>query len=206
MWTTPEDYNKFLFQIQDSNKPKQAILIPQSEKIYDINLNTREIIAPEFLSVEKDHYAETIYFKVNRYFDNMDLTNTVCLIQYINHNAKTPEGEKDLGHVFVVPYYDAITYKNEDKILLPWCIEGAATVAAGPISFSFRFYKMDKDLKFIYNLNTLPADSKILYGMNVISDESDEFPIIPQDKYQWIIQEIQMLKDTNDIYWVEIKR
>jgi hypothetical protein len=106
------------------------------------------------LSVEKDHFAETIYFTIDRYFDNMDLTNTVGLIQYINHNYRDENGNKDKGHLYIIPYFDAITMKNENKIILPWCIEGYATAAAGPVTFSFRFYKMDQNHEFIYNLNT----------------------------------------------------
>ena len=35
---------------------------------HPIDLNKRTIDVPECLSVEKDHRAETIYFKVDRYF------------------------------------------------------------------------------------------------------------------------------------------
>ena len=58
------------------------ILIQMSgrETIYDINLDTRIIDSPKFIGVEKDHAAETIYFKVDRYYDYMDLANTICII------------------------------------------------------------------------------------------------------------------------------
>jgi hypothetical protein len=36
--------------------------------------------APPVLGVKKDHYAETLYFSVDRYYDNMDLASTTCLI------------------------------------------------------------------------------------------------------------------------------
>jgi hypothetical protein len=108
----------------------------------------------------------------------MDLTNTVGLIQYINHNYRDENGNKDKGHLYVIPYFDAITMKNENKIILPWCIEGYATAAAGPVTFSFRFYKMDQNHEFIYNLNTKPETSTVLYGMgtDIIHEDEEKFP------------------------------
>jgi hypothetical protein len=38
----------------------------------------------DFLSVEKDHRAETIYFRVNRFHDVNDLGKIACVIEYIN--------------------------------------------------------------------------------------------------------------------------
>lgn len=60
MITTPQDYNSKLHLINNANKPSVAVLLPSDEKIYNINLSERKIEAPEYLSIEKDHYAETI--------------------------------------------------------------------------------------------------------------------------------------------------
>lgn len=204
MFTSPEEYQKFLFRIQDTNKIKKAILLPSSERIYNVDLNKRTIEAPEFLSVEMDHHAETIYFKMDRFYDHIDLTETVGLVQYINKNAKLPDGSPDLGHVFVIPFYDGITYKEENKILFPWCLEGPATAAAGPVSFSFRFYRLDNDKNFIYNLSTLPATSKILHGMNVITEDNENFPVISGQDYADLWSAINDLRETKDLYWIEI--
>lgn len=80
MITTAAEYEQYLARIQDENAPSIAILLPSDERIYNVDLNSRKIEAPEFLSVEKDHHAECIYFMVDRFFDNMDLSNTVCVI------------------------------------------------------------------------------------------------------------------------------
>ena len=102
-----------------------------------------------------DHHAETVYFKVDRFFDNMDLTNTVCLIQYINKNAVDSEGNPSKGRVYLVPFYDTTHFKDEDKILIPWAINGPATSAAGPIEFSLKFYLLNYNgSEYLYNLNT----------------------------------------------------
>jgi hypothetical protein len=55
-------------------------LIPGRDKLYEIDLPNRLIHSPEFLSIEKDHAAETIYFIADRYYDYVDLASMVCII------------------------------------------------------------------------------------------------------------------------------
>lgn len=206
MITAPQDYKDLLYEIQNNNAPTRAILLPKDETIYEIDLNTREIHAPDFLSVEKDHYAETIFFKVDRYFDNMDLANTVCVIQFINENAKNSEGLPDKGHLYAVPFYDTtyFTKFDEDKILFPWCIGGHATAAAGNVKFSIRFYKISADgTKFVYNLNTKPANSQVLYGMNVITPDNENF-IYPVDEFTRLESELNQVRKESQLYWIDV--
>jgi hypothetical protein len=54
MITSPEDYLKHLYEIQNNNFPTKAILLPTDETIYDVDLNTREVKAPKFLSAYTD--------------------------------------------------------------------------------------------------------------------------------------------------------
>ena len=107
MITTVEEYYKNLGLIQDANYPSQALLIPKDEFIYEIDLNTRTIKAPNYLGVEKDHVAETIFFITDRFFCGIDLANTSCLVQYVN-----AKGE---GRFFPVPFYDVTTYSGRDE-------------------------------------------------------------------------------------------
>ena len=76
MITTAAEYEKYLSQIYDVNPPTLAVLLPSSEPIYKIDLNKRTVETPDFLSVEKDHRAECLYFIVDRFFDNIDLSTT----------------------------------------------------------------------------------------------------------------------------------
>ena len=208
MKTTPEDFLSALYQLQSQNKIKHAILLPPDETIYEVQLNTRQIQAPDKLGLEFDHYAETYYFKINRFFDNMDLTSCVGLIQFINHNRIEEDG-KGLPHYYVIPYFDATTLKDSDELIFPWCIDNRVTAATGPVSFVFRFYKMSDTYTLTYLISTLPATSKIVDTLDGAKEGqiegTPEFPIIPGDRYAWIINEIQSLKDTNDLYWEEIK-
>ena len=162
MISTATEYFEALFKINENgNIPSLAVLLPKTENIYNIDLNSRTVEAPEFLSVLDDHDSETVYFIVDRFFDNMDLSTTACVIQYINANKE--------GRIYAVPYYDIETYHASNKMLIPWCIDGEATKAAGEVTYSIRFFKISDDGKYlVYNLNTLPATSKVLNGINVL--------------------------------------
>lgn len=191
MITTATEYYEKLHIIQNENPPSLALL-PAAERVYDIDLSTRQVNAPEFLSVEKDHRSETIYFKVNRFVDYMDLSHTICIVQYINALGE--------ARIYPVPFFDIATCAKEGKMLLPWCIDGGATQAAGIVQFSIRFYLLDDEgTTFVYNLNTFPAESQVLHGMEVqeISGDYD----FEASQYDKIMQEIEKLSRQLDIYW-----
>ena len=209
MITSPQEYEVLLSKIQDKNEYRQASLTPNDERIYKIDLNSRKIEAPEFLSVEHEHVAETIYFVVDRFYDSMDLANTTCIIQYVNANNDT--------FIYAVPFLDTITI--QDKIIIPWCISGAATAYPGKITFVVRFYQVDldcfwdpvlqeyvyspdKELIFKYNLSTLPAESKVLYGMNAeyLAEEYD----IAADIVNGIFQRIDEVAKGSTLYWIDV--
>lgn len=158
MITNSNDYEELLWQLQTNAPVQKAVLLPKDEQIYDINLNTRKVSIPEYLSVKNDHQAETIYFKVDRYFENIDLVNTGCIIKYIN-----AEGD---GFIYPVPFYDLENAADEKKIVFPWCIQGQATKKAGTVKFSICFYKINENHKISYSLNTLVAEGKILQGQS----------------------------------------
>ena len=86
MITTPRDYYNLYHRIQSENAPSLAVLLPTDEKIYNVDLNARTVEAPEYLSVEKDHRAETIYFKVNRFYDLLG-TGMANLVYVFNPEA-----------------------------------------------------------------------------------------------------------------------
>jgi hypothetical protein len=195
MITTPQEYYAKLHLIQDTNKPTIAVLAPGDEKIYNIDLETRKMETPTFLSVEKDHLAETIYFTVDRYYDGIDLSETTCIVQYINANKE--------ARIYAVPFFDITTH--EGKILFPWCIEGEATKAAGTVQYSFKFYhtfKGEKDeVLFDFNLNTIPTSSKVLTGLDVAKKD---------ETYDYIASEIEAalarvdIATKLDIEWIHL--
>lgn len=194
MITTAKEYFDYLAEIESSNPPSLALL-PTQEKIYSIDLDSRLVEAPEYLSVEKDHKAETIYFKIDRFFDYMDLTETTCVIHYVNGDGQAA--------IYPVPFYDVVTCSNEEKMLFPWCIDGMATQAAGPVEFQIRFYKLNNSKnKYAYNFNTLPATSKVMYGMDIENLQPSDYDLAPT-VYDKVMEEIRKLGE-RDIYWEDL--
>lgn len=174
MITSAYEYLSHIQEIQNINLRKERLSIPESEPIYAIDLNTRTIETPTFLSVETDHTAETVFFKVDRYFDTVDLADSTCIIQYVN--------AKGQSYIYAAPVYDTQTLASEGKMLIPWVIQGPATIAAGTIKYAIRFYKLKKtaetiqdgdesiptgeySYEFDYIINTIPSTSRILSGL-----------------------------------------
>ena len=202
MITNPIDYYNAIQQIKDKNKPQYAILLPTDENIYNIDLSTREVEAPEYLSLYTDQYAETVYFKADRYYDNMDLADTVCTIQYVNDGVKKLTGEEDEGRVYLVPFIDIFTFKKENKILIPWQISGEVARVPGNITFSIRFFKLNEIGQYIYNINTLPAKSKILNGLDLNLEEYDDI-YKDSDIITSLENRINDLSNLMGLYWIE---
>lgn len=200
---TAEEYYNYLFQMQSSNPPAQ-VMLAAAKNPYKIDVNTRQVEAPEFLSVERDHKSETLYFIIDRYVDYMDLAETTCMVQYTCLSTGK-------SYIYHVPFYDIVSFNTdtEKKIVFPWCIDGAATEVSGTVQYAFSFYKVDHEAKkFLYNLNTLPAESKVLYGMDVQNHpEHPEFgegyPGITPDDYTYLLGLYNDLKKEFNVYWEE---
>lgn len=189
-----ENYYEYLTHIQLNNQPTIAVL-PSSDKIYDIDLKTRQIETPKYLSVEHDHKSETIYFKVDRFFDYMDLSQTVCIVQYITADNK--------ARIYAVPFYDITTFAHEDKMIIPWCIDGGATAVAGTVKYSLRFYKVNEaEQQFVYNLNTQPTSSKVLYGMEV-QEMNEDYDLSPS-VYDEVIAQLTQFRKELGSFWEEM--
>lgn len=193
MSSIPEqDYLSQLHIIQSQNPPCLAVLA-DAKTIYDIDLGTRTINAPAFLSVSADHKAETIYFRVKRFHDYMDLSNTVCVIQYVTPDQKY--------HTYAVPFYDVVTEKTKENMIFPWCVDGAATEYKGEVKFSIRFYQVEEcagEYYLIYNLNTGIATSKVLEGMQV-TELSKDFDLSAEG-FDYLLSLIQNI-NRDGVYW-----
>ena len=203
MITTVEDYYGLLYKVQDQNPPNPAIRLPSDEPVYEIDLDSRTVEAPDFVSVSKDHYSEIIYFKCPRYFDNVDLSTTVGIVEYVN-----AKGE---AFFYPIPFYDTETFstynpetkEEEPYILFPWAVDGGATAAAGTLTFAIRFYKLSEGGdKIIYNLNTIPSTTKVLQGLNSELDYRNYDDTV--GSYAETV--LQYLKQASDIgvYWLDV--
>lgn len=220
MLSTMQQYHDYLVSLQ-GNPTSLAAAIPfnpKDQKIYNVDLNTRQIESPGFLSVETDHRAEIVYFKFDRFFDNFDLTKTVCLIEFYNKKTYKPKTAKTPAsglYVYRVPFYDVQTFEREGKVVIPWLIEGRATEVAGDVVFALRFYIADaEEEKFFYVLNTIPATGKVLHGMEDVLRETFKYNLDPSEKTTILEEVYQALQDNNGlleykvdnaaVYWTDV--
>lgn len=162
MITSPEEFRQQLLDIQNSVDVVYTTL-PSDEPRFIIDANSRTITIPaefQFLGVKNDHNAETVYFEIDRYFDDEDLSQHTCVIQFANKN------NSDDGGIYPVTTMD--TTSVDGKIIFGWEIKSDATSLVGDIYFSVRFYSINStDYVFTYNFNTLTAKSVILDTLDV---------------------------------------
>lgn len=200
MITSSQEYASKLWELQSNAPTTKAILLPRDEEIYEIDLNTRSISVPKFLSVAKDHQAETIYFQFDRFYDRIDLTTKCCIIQYTNALGKS--------YIYPVPFYDTVTFADANKVIIPWCIQGAATEAAGMVKFAISFYSVDVVTHTInYCLNTLVASGEILNGQNSgdLNDISESQVTLDSSLLE-VLQSLEALANSKElaVYWIDV--
>lgn len=187
-----DNYEKLLADVETNNYPLNYAVVFTDSQIYDIDLNTRVIDAPEFLSMERDHHAETIYFRVDRYVDHIDLSTKTCIVRYVN--------AKGDAYMYQVPFYDVTTESKEGKMLFPWCLSGAATVAPGPVKFSVKFYDVDKDGKISFSLHTKVAQGRVLFGMDLDQQLAEDYSLSASAEED-LRNKINRLTANNAVYW-----
>lgn len=191
--TTYDQVTALLVELQANTKTIVTV-VPSDAEIVDVDLNARLIELDKsaysrFLSVARDHYAETIYFKVPRYYDGVDLSRMACVVEYVN-----AKGDNRISPIIVK---DIIT--DPDYLIFGWCIHGDATRKAGTIKFAIRFYSIDLETKeFIYSLRTQQASGKILHGMD---DSAAKEESLFSEPLQQIVSALQ---DASMIYWTVV--
>lgn len=200
MITGSEEYLRFLKNVQDGyNPPDIRIRLPHDEPIYSVDLNTRKIDAPAYLSVEADHSAEIIFFSIDRYYDSIDLSNMVGMIQF--RDAKNKE------YYYVIPYYDTTTL--DQKIIFPWNIQSPVTKYGGTVSFSIKFFKIEPTSgELLYEINTLVAKSRILVGWANTHGANHDYNAIDATLLTSDTNYVQLMQQYIDaqnagIYWID---
>ena len=201
MITEPSEFRQRLQEIQNSANVTFTHL-PSNEPRFIIDANSREINIPfefSFLGVIGDHKAETIYFEIDRYFDDEDLSTHTCVIQFVNKNLKTLECNEGLYPVTTMDVNSI-----DGKIIFGWNIMNDATQIAGDIHFSIRFYSIDSNNEFTYNFNTLTANSIILDTLDIkhtsiIEITPSELQVWNDKMNQMNLKAEQALQETSEI-------
>lgn len=139
--------------------------LPLDEPMFEIDANSRKInvdatpFKANGLSVQGDHLAETVFFKIDRYYDTMDLMNTDI---YVNWKMGSASGR------------DECSIKSDSiisgYIVFAWPIHDKITAKSGSLQFSIQL-NIEQDGKNAYALNTLPATLNIKEGLVLTNPE-----------------------------------
>lgn len=150
---------------------RRYTILPLDENYFSIDTNTRMIEVPASfrkngVGVQGDMGAETIYFKVPRYFDAVDLNNTDIYIQWQYINSQNKNVEQGISHEWVRDIES-----EDDYLIFGWVLGGRITEEAGSLQFSVRFIRGQKDddkniTNISYSLSTLTATVMINPGLN----------------------------------------
>ena len=131
--------------------------LPTDEKLFEINANTRVINVPEHfrkngIAVAGDSYAETVWFKIDKYFDIQDLgTNDIQIRIYWELPGTKLKG-------YSTPQFKDV-WSEAGYVLFGWTIPSLLTDNSGNITFSISFF--DDNGQISYQLNTLPQTVRV---------------------------------------------
>lgn len=166
-FTSVQEYFSHLKDIQEcgigegsDNDARKFLMLPLDEPMFEIDANKRDITVPsEFkkngISVKGDEIAESLIFRINRFFDYADLKLMKCKIQWIN-----AAGEEGISDAFFVD-----DTQNAEYLYIMWPLTAQVTSEAGNIKFSVRFYKVSGDT-LVYSFSTKVAQATINQGHN----------------------------------------
>ena len=182
--TTLEEYFSWLKTLGDINR-KYTVLPLDKDQYFSINANTRAITIPAAfkkngVAVQSDDLAEVLYFKIDRYFDYMDLNNTDIFIQW-----ETPKGADGKIVKSVSPAYIRDIESNPGELIFGWALSDMITANAGPLKFSVRFFQWENpenaaveggEKVLAYSFSTLVATVDIKPSIN-LDLEKDEYVI-----------------------------
>lgn len=156
---TLEEYFGVIASLSKYINSKYRIL-PLGEPYFDIDINTRQILPPNgnnTYAVKGDDYAETIYFKIDRYFDNIDLASKNIVIEWDN-------GTKDGKGMTEESVRDLVS--EPEYIIFGWTLTKEATSAGNSLKFTIRFYDYDSTEGVRYSLSTMPSTIFIRDSLN----------------------------------------
>lgn len=180
--TTLEEYFSWIRNL--GNISKKYTVLPLDEDHFEINANTRAINIPASfkkngVAVQGDDLAEVLYFKIDRYFDYMDLNNCDIYIQW-----ETPKGADGTTIKSASPAYIRDIESEPGKLIFGWALSDAITANSGTLKFSVRFFQWEDpenvaaggDKIIAYSFSTLTAQVLIQPSIN-FDPEKDEYLI-----------------------------
>lgn len=175
---TIEKYFGVIGSLNDYINTKYSIL-PLDEPYFEIDTDLRQIKPPStntVYAVKGDDCAETLYFVVDRYFDNIDLASQKIVIEWDNgfNKGMTEETVRDL-------------ISRPEEIIFGWTITDDATSQGNYLKFAVRFYDYDVSRGVLYSLSTTPFTIPIKEGL---AHDFTKYSIIkPSDRIFNLLQD-----------------
>lgn len=161
-----ENLEQFFGCIQEiADLDSKFLRLPLDEPMFEVDANSRKInvdatpFKANGLSVQGDHLAETVFFKIDRYYDTMDLMNTNIYINWKMGSASA----RDICSIksdAIIPGY----------VVFAWSIHDKITTKSGTLQFSVSL-EIEQDGKNSYSLNTTPATLNIKEGLVLVNPE-----------------------------------
>lgn len=209
MIVSPQEYNGLKYRFTDPNEFASMFRLPTDEDVYEIDLNTRSIKAPKFISVENDHDAEVIWFIADRFYENFDLSDATVWIQYRNANKEE--------YFYQAPTIVSVDQFGAHKILIPWMISQSTSIKAGTLEFGIQFFKVRNvetsdggfEPVFDFILNTQSAKTTVLSNGNLYIDPSKdlkdkaEVDSVTADYIRQLSHQYNTLVGEYELYWLE---
>ncbi len=160
-FTSVQEYFSHLKDIYDAGG-KKYLMLPLDEPVFEIDANSRDIAVPPIfkkngVSVEGDSIAETLIFRINRFFDYADLYSMNCQIVWEASDKQT-QGVDD---AFLV---DATT--DADHLYIMWPLKYSVTKKPGTVKFSVRFHNSQNGGQPSYSFSTKVAAITINAGQS----------------------------------------
>lgn len=161
-----ENLEQFFGCIQEiADLDSKFLRLPLDEPMFEVDANSRKInvdatpFKANGLSVQGDHLAETVFFKIDRYYDTMDLMNTNIYINWKMGSASA----RDICSIksdAIIPGY----------VVFAWSIHDKITAKSGTLQFSVSL-EIEQEGKNSYSLNTTPATLNIKEGLVLVNPE-----------------------------------
>lgn len=164
--TSLDEYFSYIVELNAISK--RYTILPLDEEVFEIDANARTITVPQSfqkngISVQGDEVGEIVYFRINRFYDAMDLALRDIYIEW--KSAAKDENGKEITGVSVPWVID--TESEPGFIIFGWPLSSKITAAAGQISFAVRFYTFDPDTDTLkYSLSTLTQTATIKPALN----------------------------------------
>lgn len=151
---------------------EKYLILPLDEDFFEIDANARTITVPKVfqtngISIQGDEVSEVVYFKIDRYYDAMDLGLSATGQLGIFVEWTNAAGEKGVSIPNIIDVESQPGY-----VIFGWPLGTKITHAPGDITFAVRFYKFNEEVNTLeYSLSTLTTKATIKPSLNFTIDE-----------------------------------